>query len=318
MIGFCCRTAAYILVLFFWFTAGATPRTEHVFIISIDGGSPAIIEKSDMPVLKKLAKQGAYSWDAKTVVPLTLPAHTSMVTGVRTNVHRITWNSYVPSNGVVQFPTIFAAAKAKGFTTALFAAKEKFKHLDQPGTVDHFFYDSKAAVMILKSDNGDKIYKKEGILSSICVASNAADYIVREKPQLCFIHLADPDTVGHTFGWESSEQRKAMANTDRAIAMVVDSIREAGIAKKSVILISADHGGHGKGHGEGTAADLTIPWIAWGQKVKRCELREPLTNCDIAATALWLLDVEPLQKIEGSPIVDAFKVSSRDMALQKR
>ena len=31
------------------------PRADHVFIISIDGGKPAVIAQSDMPVLKQLA-----------------------------------------------------------------------------------------------------------------------------------------------------------------------------------------------------------------------------------------------------------------------
>ena len=37
----------------------AAPRAEHVFVVSIDGGKPAVIAESEMPVLKKLAAEGA-------------------------------------------------------------------------------------------------------------------------------------------------------------------------------------------------------------------------------------------------------------------
>jgi hypothetical protein len=39
----------------------AAPRAEHVFIISIDGGKPAVIAQSAMPVLNRLVREGACS-----------------------------------------------------------------------------------------------------------------------------------------------------------------------------------------------------------------------------------------------------------------
>lgn len=288
--------------------AFGAPRTEHVFIISIDGGSPAVMQGCEMPHLKRMAKEGACSWTATTVIPLTLPAHTSMLTGVGTNQHQIVWNGWVPTNGLVACPTVFSAAKAAGYSTAMFVGKEKFQHLLLPGTVDHFDYHRAASTAILKSDSGDSVVKKEGSVLARIVATNAAAYILQHKPQLCFIHFTDPDTVGHTFGWGSKEQRKALADTDAALGIVFQAIRKAGLAKRSVVLLSADHGGHGKGHSKGTLEDVTIPWIAWGQGVrKRYEIPGRVSNRDIAATALWLLDVPPSRPMEGVPVTSAFK-----------
>jgi len=308
MIGYVCRVI--VLVLSGWLAAAASaaPRTEHVFIISIDGGAPWVIQKSKMPVLKRMAEEGACTWNAQTVIPLTLPGHTSMLTGVGTNQHKITWNSWVPTNGTVTFPTIFAAAKQAGLSTAMIVAKEKFKHLLQPGTVDFFDYNRAASVVVMKSDTGGPDVTKEGNVPANAVATDAAAWIVSHKPSLCFIHLSDPDTAGHAFGWGSSEQIKAFAETDAALGIILSAIRKAGIAKRSVILISADHGGHDKGHSKGIPKDLAIPWIAWGQGVKNhFNISEPVTNEDIAATALWLLDVQPLKSMEGSPMTSAFK-----------
>src|SRR5262250_386770 len=103
-----------------------SPRPTHVFIISIDGGKPAVISRSAMPVLQRLAAEGASTWVASTVFPsLTLPSHASMLTGMLPARHAILCNSYNPSAGVVQVPTVFSEAKRAGLTTAMFVGKEK-------------------------------------------------------------------------------------------------------------------------------------------------------------------------------------------------
>ena len=93
----------------------AAPRAEHVFIISLDGGKPAAIEQSQMPVLKRLVAEGAHTWTATTIYPsITLPAHTSMLTGVGPDKHHILWNGWVPSRGVVTCPDRLFRSQAGG------------------------------------------------------------------------------------------------------------------------------------------------------------------------------------------------------------
>jgi predicted AlkP superfamily pyrophosphatase or phosphodiesterase len=282
-------------------TAAAAPRAEHVFVISIDGGHPDMLLQSKMPVLHKLAGEGAHTWWARTInPPLTLPAHTSMLTGVGPEKHQVNWNDWRPTNGVVRVPTVFAAARNAGFSTAMIVAKEKFRHLVQPNTVDFFNYDAANSTIILKSDSGDSVKRKEGTVRASVVASHAAACILKQKPNLCFIHFTEADTFGHEFGWGSPEQLKALADVDAGLKVIVDAIRKAGIARKSIILISADHGGQGRGHSKGTPDDIRIPWIAWGKGVKRqFEITKAVYTCDTAATALWLLGLAPVAAIEG-------------------
>lgn len=309
MIRFVCRFVVLVLVGTFALAGETSPRAEHVFIVSIDGGSPAAIRQSKMPVLQNLRKQGACTWDAQTIMPsVTLPSHTSMLTGVRPDKHQITWNGWIPSKGIVRVPTVFAVAKQAGLATAMFVGKEKFRHLLQPGTVDEFCFNRAASKIVAKSDGGGTPMKKESNVSARAVAANAADYIVTHKPNLCFIHFADPDGAGHKFGWGSPEQLRAFADVDAALGVVVKAIRQAGLAKRSVIIVTADHGGHGKGHGHDTPEDMTIPWIAWGKSVKKdFTITAPVNTCDTAATALWLLDVQPLMPLDGAPVKSAFE-----------
>lgn len=292
-------------------TAFGDPRAEHVFIISIDGGKPAVIADSKMPVLKKLAAEGAYTWKATSIIPpKTLPAHTSMLTGVGPDTHKIVWNDYLPEKGIIQVPTAFSRAKQAGLSTAMFVGKEKFRHLLVPGSVDEFSFNQAAAHKVEKTvvnESGKSETLLEYTVLANVVAADAAVYISQKKPNLCFIHFTDTDDNGHLFGWGSREQKKAFAEVDAALGVVLKAIRKAGIADESVIIITADHGGHDHVHGLNIPDDMTIPWVIWGKGVKKdFKISAPVNICDTAATALSLLDVSCPDCI-GQPVVTAFK-----------
>ncbi|GAA5129409.1 alkaline phosphatase family protein [Luteolibacter yonseiensis] len=281
--------------------AAETPvkqRAEHVFIISFDQGAPAGIAKSDMPLFKEMAAQGAHTWEAYTIVPsITLPSHTSMLTGVGIQKHQIDWNNYKPEKGKVGVPTIFSLAKEKGISTGMFVAKEKFQHLNLPGSVDVFDF------------------PKDDVTCG-SVAREFAANVGTLKPGLCFIHFGDPDVKGHEFGMDSPEKIQAFADTDKALKVIRDSVDKAGLTSTSVFILTADHGGHDikdkngitRGtHGDSTPDDVTIPWIAWGKGVKPgFTITAPVVQYDTAATALWLLGVPVPEGFWGRPVTSAF------------
>jgi predicted AlkP superfamily pyrophosphatase or phosphodiesterase len=268
-------------------SACAAPRAQHVFIISFDGGKPEVMKRSPMPLTFEMVKTGAATWNAQTTFPsITLTSHTSMLTGVGPAKHKILWNDWIPSRGLIKSPTIFGLAHDNGYTTALFAGKAKFRHLNLPGTLDKFGIPSYSAKI---------------------VAQAAAKYIEAEQPNLCFIHFADSDGAGHKYGWGTPEQVQSFADEDAALQIVRDAVKKAGIEKQSVFILSADHGGHEKTHGLNTPDDMTIPWIAWGEAVKPgFVIPNPVTTYDTAATALWLLDVPIPADFDGKPVESAF------------
>ena len=124
-------------------SAHAAPRAEHVFVVSFDGGKPSVIAESEMPTLKKLAAEGAVTWQASTIFPSkTLPSHTSMMTGVGPDKHQVLWNDFMPIRGVVKVPTIFSLLKAArpDAITAMAVGKMKFRHLWIKDSLDIFDY----------------------------------------------------------------------------------------------------------------------------------------------------------------------------------
>lgn len=274
------------------------PRAEHVFIISFDQGNPDLIQSSPMPTFHAMAADGARTWNAYTIVPsLTLPSHTSMLTGVGPQVHQVLWNDYETNKGHVKVPTIFSLAKQRGMVTAMFVGKEKFEHLAIPGSLDLFDWP--------QPDDG-----------AISVAKNFAEHVGALKPNLCFIHFRDPDTAGHASGAHSPEKIKALADCDAALKIIKDAIAAAHL-KNSVIILTADHGGHdvknkeGKivgTHGSADTADVEIPWVAWGAHVKKnFNITAPVVQYDTAATALWLLNVPLPESFWGRPVTSAFE-----------
>src|SRR5947207_1123912 len=65
--------------------------TDHVIVISVDGLRPDAIKKYNAETIERLMSEGRYSLTAQTIkTSLTLPSHTSMLTGVDETVHHVT------------------------------------------------------------------------------------------------------------------------------------------------------------------------------------------------------------------------------------
>lgn len=292
---------AAALVVSFTHPAIAAPddgaRAQHVVIISFDQGAPREIKAADnMPIFQQMAQQGAADWQAYTIVPsLTLPSHTSMLTGVGIQKHQVDWNDYQPEKGVVKVPTIFSLAHKAGLSTAMFVGKEKFKHLNLPDSLDHFSIDGVA----------------------LDVAAAFAKDWPDHKYNLTFLHFNDIDAQGHTHAQHSPQWHQALADTDAALKIVRDTIENSGDAASTVIILTADHGGHNitdEGgnvyamHGSSAPDDVEIPWIAWGANVKPgFNITAPVVTYDTSATALWLLGCPVPESFWGRPVISVFQ-----------
>jgi predicted AlkP superfamily pyrophosphatase or phosphodiesterase len=271
----------------------AESRTPHVIIVSIDGLRPDAIERFNAKTMRRLILEGAHALDASTIVPSkTLPSHTSMLTGVKPDVHGVLWNTEkMDEHGHVATPTIFAAASDAGLHTAAFFSKTKFAHLAAPDTLDYAYLPGN----VLGRSHADNTIDR------------VEDYLKQALPNLLFVHLGEPDFVGHIFGWMSAPYGWAVRSADREIAELLDAADEAFGEGNYTLLLTSDHGGHGRDHGSDDPRDVLIPWIAWGQAVAPgVTLDGSIRTVDTAATALWLLGLEAGDEIVGRAITDAF------------
>src|SRR4051794_7510146 len=232
------------------------PHVERVLIISVDGLRPDLLLRARTPNMHSLMARGAFTmWARTTEVSVTLPSHTSMLTGVRPELHRITWNYLIP-DVYPDVPTIFeraqeySAKRGTRLSTGLVAGKGKFYSLARPGSVDYTdIFDSDA--------------------SNVEVGESAAYMIRRHAPKVMFVHLPDVDVVGHSLGWGSASQLEAVERADEAVGLILRALAARNLTDTTFIILSADHGGQGWGHGPNDPRSRHIPWIAAGPGVLR-------------------------------------------------
>lgn len=100
---------------------------------------------------------------------------------------------------------------------------------------------------------------------------------------------------------------KQLELVDQRIGKIVKAVNDAGIADETVILVTADHGGKGKGHGGKSLDEVQIPWIISGPGVrKNHELKDAIITYDTAATLAWLMGLKQPQSWRGRPVLEAF------------
>ena len=288
-----------------------TRKASHVIIIGVDGLSPDGVRMADTHTLDAMMQNGSWSMHARGVLPTSSGANwASMITGAGPEQHGVTSNDW--RVGEFNFPT--SVTGSGGFFPSIFQVLSAQHPEWEVGSVYHWdgfgnLYDHQFVDYDINGQDEDE------------TTMLAADYIKAKQPDFLFVHLDLVDHAGHTFGHGTAEYYQSVAKADALIGRIRQATVDAGIADDTVILVTSDHGGVGKGHGGETLAELEIPWIAYGKVIApRGELDLPINTFDTAATAAWLLGAEipygwlgrpvtPVLMGEGMP-VQAYRSSS--------
>jgi hypothetical protein len=261
------------------------PAVGRVLIISIDGLRPDAIALAPMPNLIALMDGGAFTLAAQTIFPsVTLPAHTSMLLGTCPSQHGVDWNDYLPQKGFAKGTSIFALAKQAGLYTVFFTGKKKLRQITPPETTDYYQF----------------INDRDTV-----IAAQAAP-ILKKGFGLAFIHFATTDDMGHNYGWLSKQQISVIRRADESIGVILAALDEAGLRQDTLIIVTADHGGHAQTHGSRLPEDMTIPWVVNGPGVIHQTITLPVSTTDTAATAAFALKLTPPSDWVGRPIREAF------------
>jgi hypothetical protein len=262
---------------------------RRVVIVSCDGLRPDAITTEDAPVMRQLIATGSYQATClNEMPPSTLPNHTSMLTGLSVSHHGVLANTELP--GRIGETTVFDAARAAGLRVGFFAGKQKLAYLCPEGSAEAWVVDGDLDVLT----------------AAVVAAIENADL------RLIFVHFGSTDAAGHNHGWMSDEYMAEVARIDAAIGQIVDAVERAGMAEETVILISADHGGHGHEHWLDIPEDRFIPLILHGAGIAAGRgLCEQTRIMDIAATALYLLGLPTESAADGAPVTEALAESEQ-------
>ena len=266
-------------------TATPAPRASRVLILSIDGLRPDAIALAPMPNLLALMQSSAYTLTAQTVYPsVTLVSHSSMLVGVCPSKHGVDWNDYLPEKGYARGTDLFDIAHAAGLQTVMYVGKEKLRQLTEPASTDTFVF----------------INDRDLVITDQLLANFPQDF------GLLFIHFPTPDWMGHEYGWMSEEQLSVIRRADEALGEILAALDARGLRDETLLIITADHGGHDTGHGTDLPVDMTIPWVASGPGIQPKQLSTQVYTMDTAATAAFALGLPIPSEWDGVPVYEAF------------
>ncbi len=290
---------------------------EHVVHISVDGLRPDAVSRflNTLPAFERLRQQGVFTDNARTTPTRgnTLPNHASQMTGrvvAGDDGHGWDTNRYPDPTLTLHdhkgefVPSVFGAVHRSGGRAKLFASKSKFA--------------------VFESSYGDVLasYVYDGNTNRL--TARLIDSLRTGDVTYAFLHLRDPDTAGHRFGWRLwgwHPYIRAVRKSDRLIGDVLAAIdADPELRGKTAVIVTADHGGHNHDHGADDRRDYTVPFYVWGPGIAPGDLyeragdqradpgtdqiaadadRQPIRNGDAANLALSLLG---LGTIEGSTL----------------
>lgn len=273
------------------------PSVEHVVIIGVDGLGPVGLEEGEVPQLKKMLARGAYTGEARGVMPTkSSPNWASMIMGAGPEQHGVIDNGWPLPGRRVQpiadgphaiFPTIFSILREQ-----------------EPEAHMAVIHDWKGFGFLFQRRMVDEIHDTEGPEAT----TEKACEVLREKtPRLTFVHLDHVDAALHSVGFATEAYFEAVHLADKLIGDMVQAIEDAGMTASTAVIVTSDHGGVETSHGGTTLVELQIPWLIVGPGVTPGKTIEDTVNTfDTAATVAWLLGLEMPQAWIGRPVRAAF------------
>jgi predicted AlkP superfamily pyrophosphatase or phosphodiesterase len=274
---------------------------EHVVVIGCDGMGSLAFTQTNAPVMHRLMRDGAWTLRARGVLPtVSSPNWASIIMGAGPEQHGVTSNDWetnkfeitptaVGHGGI--FPTIFGELRAQRPEACIVCVHDwdGFGRLLEPGAPDVL----------------------ENVKGSAATAQRAVQLIKERKPTFTFIHFDDVDHAGHEFGWKTPEYFKAVELIDGLIGQVIAALERAAIRERTIVLVTADHGGLNKKHGGATMDEIEIPWIIAGPGVRAGHaIQSPVNTYDTAATLAMIFDIQAPTAWIGRPVKEAFASGS--------
>ena len=266
----------------------------HVFLIGLDGWGGYSIPKADMPNVKYLMEEGAYTLKKRAVSPSASgPNWASIFMGVSVEQHGYTqWNSFTPeipsqyigSHGIC--PTIYTLLNEQrpNMETGLFYEWEGMKYYVDTLSIKH-----------IEHYPLYEVYNNHTLLNKAAI-----NYIINKKPFFCAIIYEEPDYSGHYDGHNTDAYYDTCKEMDESIGSIITSIKEAGLYENSIVIVTSDHGGINNGHGGISLMEMETPFIICGHRIKRMgEFEQTMMQYDVASIIAFIFGLNTPQSWIG-------------------
>lgn len=294
----------------FAFAQMGLPIADHVIVIGVDGLSPDGIRGAITPVMDSLMQRAAYSFACEAVLPTSSsPNWASMIMGAPPELHGITSNAWEPDNP--HAPLLCEGTNGKGSPSGTWPTIFGELRRQRPEADIACFYDWRDFGRLIENgvltkNRRANLFNKAFGNGHRAMMRGAGRYFEDKTPALLFIHLDNVDHAGHKHGHGTPKYYAAVSEADRLVGELVKAVQNSGKANRTVILITADHGGKGTGHGGDSPEERLVPWILHGHKVVQGALLSHPKTFDTAATLAYILQLQLPACWTGKPIIAAF------------
>lgn len=276
---------------------------EHVLLITLDTTRADRIgcfgdRRAHTPTLDSLAAHGIRFSEASTPVPLTAPAHSSILTAKNPCRHGVRDNGLFVLDA--SLPHLAVRFRTAGYQTAAFVSA--FVLAREFGLGRGFdVYD-------------DRFYNERSGKRTTAAALRWLERADPKKPVFLWVHYFDAHAP-----WKPPEPyrsldlpdgyAKEIAAMDGAIGDLLAGFRRAGLLSRTVILVAGDHGEGLGDHDEDEHGiflydeTVRVPMILSLPRGPRGrEIRQPVSLIDVAPTLLEATSLAPLPEAEGTSL----------------
>lgn len=256
---------------------------EKVILISIDGMRPDGFLGCGNPFVKELMAKSAHTLTGRTIFPsVTLPCHMSMFHSVPAERHGISTNIYTPM--VRPLNGLFEQISMLGGVSAMYYGWEPLRDIARPGSLKFASY----------------INAYTEASSDTSLTTLALNRIAESKPDFVFLYMVETDEKGgHDHGWMTPEY----LNT---ISVALDNVKRVleVCGEEYAVIVTADHGGHDRGHGSAMDEDMTIPLFFLGKRFTPGKQLENVSILDIAPTVADIMGIPKAPEWEGKSLAE--------------
>lgn len=287
----------------------------NIILISIDTTRADRIgcygfEGIDTPNIDRLAERGVRFAQCKAQVPLTLPSHTTMLTGsyppftgVRTN------DIHVPDDTVVSLPEVLGP---EGYDSAAFISSMVL--FAETGIDQGFdYYDDETRPPTTWQDIKPNQRRAETTWESAKKWLKERD---NADPFFMFLHFYDPHSGYHPPPPFSSRYKETpyvgeIAYVDLVLGDLIPALKREGYYENTLIILVGDHGENLGEHGEKEhgvfvyESAMHVPMIFYcpGLIPQGEVVEDPVAIADVAPTIYDILGVEMPDVVQGESLV---------------
>lgn len=289
-----------IAACFLAIPCSAKSKAKHVVLIGLDGWGAYSVPKADIPHIKQLMAEGSYTLEKRSVLPSSSAVNwASMFMGAGPELHGYTeWGSKTPElpsrilneHGI--FPTIFRQLRDARPEAEIGCLYEwnGIKYLVDTLSLSHY----------AKAPDYNQYPE------ALC--SMAENYIKEKQPTLLAVCFDNPDHVGHKAGHDTPEYYAKLKELDSYVGRIVQAVKDAGMLKETIFIVTADHGGIKKGHGGKTMQEMETPFIISGKNVRKDGVfHESMMQYDVASTIAYIFGLRQPQVWIGRPMTRVFR-----------